>query len=53
MSFCTRVIAAFVFVCGLAPAITHAQDYPNRPIRLLVGFPPGSSADITAPSATA
>jgi tripartite-type tricarboxylate transporter receptor subunit TctC len=26
----------------------HAEDYPSHPIRLIVGFPPGSAADITA-----
>lgn len=26
----------------------HADDYPSRPIRLIIGFPPGSAADITA-----
>jgi tripartite-type tricarboxylate transporter receptor subunit TctC len=25
-----------------------ADDYPSRPIRLIIGFPPGSAADITA-----
>src|SRR3954447_15781560 len=37
---------------GLAtPAISrlaHAQGYPNRSIRLIIGYPPGGSADITA-----
>jgi tripartite-type tricarboxylate transporter receptor subunit TctC len=27
---------------------TFADDYPNKPIRLIIGFPPGSAADITA-----
>jgi tripartite-type tricarboxylate transporter receptor subunit TctC len=26
----------------------RAQDYPTRPIHLIIGFPPGSAADITA-----
>ena len=31
------------------PLPAHAQqDYPNQPIRLICGFPPGSTADISA-----
>jgi tripartite-type tricarboxylate transporter receptor subunit TctC len=26
----------------------NADSYPSRPIRLIIGFPPGSAADITA-----
>jgi tripartite-type tricarboxylate transporter receptor subunit TctC len=37
---------------GLAlPAISrtaHAQTYPGRQVRLIIGYPPGGSADITA-----
>jgi tripartite-type tricarboxylate transporter receptor subunit TctC len=33
---------------ALLPSVAASQDYPNRPIRLIVGFPPGTSADIAA-----
>jgi tripartite-type tricarboxylate transporter receptor subunit TctC len=29
-----------------APHIARAQGYPTRPIRLIIGFPPGSASDI-------
>jgi tripartite-type tricarboxylate transporter receptor subunit TctC len=32
---------------GLVPS-AQAEDYPARPVRIIVGFIPGSSADITA-----
>lgn len=32
---------------GVAAA-AHAQSYPSRPIKLLIGFAPGSAADVTA-----
>ncbi|HEU0082352.1 MAG TPA: tripartite tricarboxylate transporter substrate binding protein, partial [Bradyrhizobium sp.] len=28
--------------------ITHAQAWPTRPVRLIVGYTPGGSADLTA-----
>jgi tripartite-type tricarboxylate transporter receptor subunit TctC len=37
---------ALTAVAGVSP--TRADDYPSRPIRLMIGFPPGSAADITA-----
>ena len=38
-----------LLAAALAGSAAQAQsDYPNRPVRLIVGFPPGSSADIAA-----
>ncbi|MCU0888201.1 MAG: tripartite tricarboxylate transporter substrate binding protein [Rubritepida sp.] len=31
-----------------APALSHAQAFPARPIRLVVGFPPGGGSDLVA-----
>src|SRR5438046_1714217 len=45
-----------IAVLGLTLALTavaavpqvRADDFPSRPLRLMIGFPPGSAADITA-----
>ena len=37
----------FLTAAGL-PHATHAQSYPAKPIRILVGFPPGGGVDVIA-----
>src|SRR5262245_16800972 len=40
-------LALLLTVVAAAPQ-GRAEDFPSRPIRLFIGFPPGSAADITA-----
>src|SRR4051812_26409479 len=41
-------IIAAALVCGAGVTVAGAQDYPNAPVRLISGFPAGSTADISA-----
>ena len=45
MKFLTSILTAALIAA--APAI-HAQAYPDRPVTLIVGFPPGGGVDIVA-----
>jgi tripartite-type tricarboxylate transporter receptor subunit TctC len=40
------ILAAALLFTGAA--VAEAQTYPNRPIRLLVGYPPGGAVDLIA-----
>jgi tripartite-type tricarboxylate transporter receptor subunit TctC len=42
------LIAALLFIGSFVSPVRAESDYPNRPVRLIVGFIPGSAADITA-----
>jgi tripartite-type tricarboxylate transporter receptor subunit TctC len=47
MAGCARIALAAALVVAAAMSV-RAQDYPNAPIHLISGFPPGSTADISA-----
>jgi tripartite-type tricarboxylate transporter receptor subunit TctC len=48
MSFFSRVSALGLAALLSLTAVAAAQNFPNRPIRLVVTFPPGGSTDLLA-----
>ena len=40
------IVIALALVAGVVPA--RAQDYPSRPITVIVPFPPGGASDVVA-----
>lgn len=44
----TLILAVAALTAGGAPLYASAQAYPERAIKLLVGFPPGGSTDLAA-----
>ncbi len=43
-----RAVTLVVFLSSVASGVSAQQDYPNRPIRFLVGVVPGGATDILA-----
>jgi tripartite-type tricarboxylate transporter receptor subunit TctC len=48
LSIAKVMAGASALACGLAVAPLAAQDYPNRPVRMVVPFPAGAASDFLA-----
>ena len=40
------LVAAAVAAAALTAAVSHAQNYPSRPVRVVIPFPPGGNVDV-------
>jgi tripartite-type tricarboxylate transporter receptor subunit TctC len=38
-------LATFTLLSAPGPLLAQATDYPNKPVRMLIGFPPGQATD--------
>lgn len=43
-----KLAAGLVLACGLTGLASAQSDYPNKPIKWIVPYPPGGSTDVTA-----
>src|SRR2546430_16567264 len=42
------MVKTLALLLAMAPALAWAQDYPGKPVRMVVGFPPGGGTDVVA-----
>ena len=49
MRLLQKLVPVFILLCSAFALPAHAQsDYPNKPIRWIVGYPPGGTTDLLA-----
>ncbi len=48
MQLKTLLTATTCAIAALTATITSAQTYPNKPLRMIVPFPPGGGVDFMA-----
>src|SRR6266513_746877 len=42
------MVKTLALLLAAAPVLASAQDYPGKPVRMVVGFPPGGGTDVVA-----